>query len=121
MWGWERAAAQEEPVFRGLLGQSVLAPPTRPAALVSLVSAVVWPRRRPCPSTPYHPGALATRSLGPAWGRTTPGDTLVPGPSMPEGACTSEWPLSWGLGARVCMRLWDGPLGLGCVCRGHHS
>lgn len=38
-WGWEGAAAQEEPVFRGLLGQIALAPPTQPAALVSLVLA----------------------------------------------------------------------------------
>lgn len=36
--GWEGAAAQEEPVFRGLLGQTVQAPPTQLTALVSLVS-----------------------------------------------------------------------------------
>lgn len=51
VWGWEGAVAQEEPVFRGQLGQSILAPPTQPAALVSLVSALMWARG----ALPGHP------------------------------------------------------------------
>lgn len=39
-WGWEGAAAQEEPVFRACW-DSVPAPPAQPAALVSLVSALM--------------------------------------------------------------------------------
>lgn len=52
VWGREGAMAQEEPVFRGLLGQSTLAPPTQPAALVSLVSPLMGARRGPCPGAP---------------------------------------------------------------------
>lgn len=42
---WEGAAAQEEPVFQGLLGQSTWAPPSS----LPLWSALMWARRGRCP------------------------------------------------------------------------
>lgn len=36
----------------GLLGQSMLAPPTQPAALVSLLPTLMWARRGSCLGTP---------------------------------------------------------------------
>lgn len=95
VWGWERAVAPEEPVFRGLLGQSVLAPPTWPAALVSLVSAAMWLRRDPCvgpliilehPSPPAGPSPRQG-----AWGQNPSWEALLCWPPVSlRGAYTSE-------------------------------
>lgn len=63
-WGWEGAAAQEEPVFRGLLGQR--AGPTRPACCPgqSGLSSDVG-KEGPLPGTWYHPrGASDTVAWG---------------------------------------------------------